>query len=128
MTKKKAADDTQAAGDVGHDEDLIVYPDSLPGALWTDLARAFRGELEAKRAAHLFYHCAGYGLGLYDPHDHPTVQGKASAPVMTKEEAAKFCDEQTQKGEAHDPKSLGPAFWAMLALAARLLAEWLEKQ
>lgn len=133
MAAKKDETKTQAQA-VGH-PGLHPLPDSLPGSLWADLAKLFRGELnDAKYCCHLALHCAGYALRMWEGEDPMASVGSAgSAEPLTRERAATFCDEKAAfnaepgAGDIIDPKGAVP--WLQLALLAiQLFQEWLKKQ
>lgn len=111
---------------VGHDG-LMPLPTSLPGSLWSDMAKLFRGQLtDAKYVTHLAAHCACYALYMWEG-EQPQPVGNAAKKKLTPDEAAELCDQQAARGDAHDPKGAIP--WLQLAmLALQILQEWLSKQ
>ena len=116
------------ANEVGH-PGLHPLPDSLPGSLWLDLARLFRGQLTAdpQYATHLLWHCGGYGLRMWEGEKHAAGPAGDAHEPLTREQAAEHCDRQAgAKGAAGD---VGAVPWLQLALLAiDVLREYLKKR
>ena len=97
--------------------DLHPYPASLPDGLLSDVLALLRGTLPpAKEAAHLAWHCAGFGLSLWDSHP-PLKEGcDPCEPPLTREQAAFLVEQHLTAMSAEAKLALPPLPWDKIAV------------